>query len=229
MVHGKLNWCLFSTNLLNVTPSGVSGSACWDTLKQGLHEPWTISPDREHDKDCWACVTCQAGHIQYLANSRCVHTICNLCCAMTARFWVSVIQFNFPSSPFMPISCPPIKNAPRWLVKGGWEWRLGLFKDPSKLFTAKFDSENGGGLISHAEVFQGVRVANVMFWRNQQKHGPNRNVCWRCGSTSLDSQSQHPVFKQLVLFIRCKREHLKLATAVQRIFVILKLLFKECG
>lgn len=34
-----------------------------------------------------------------------------------------------PCPPFMPISCPPIKNAPRWLVKGRWEWRLGLFKD----------------------------------------------------------------------------------------------------
>lgn len=42
MIHRKLNWCLFSTKLLNITRSGISGSACWDTLKQGLHEPCTI-------------------------------------------------------------------------------------------------------------------------------------------------------------------------------------------
>lgn len=44
IVHRKLNWCLFSTKLLNITRSGISGPACWDTLKQGLHEPCTICP-----------------------------------------------------------------------------------------------------------------------------------------------------------------------------------------
>lgn len=53
-----------------------------------------------------------------------------------------------------------IKNAPRWLVKGRWEWRLGFFKDPSQLFKARFDSENGRRLISHVEVFEG-RKCNV--------------------------------------------------------------------
>lgn len=78
-----------------------------------------------------------------------------LCSTMTARFWVSLIQFTLSPSPFMPISCPPIKNAPRWLVKGRWEWKLGLFKDLSQLFRAIFDSENGGGLINHMEVLEG--------------------------------------------------------------------------
>lgn len=92
----------------------------------------------------------------YLASSACVRA-----CVQSpvprddCQVWVSLIQFTFFPSPFMSISCPPIKNAPRWLVKGRWEWRLGLFKDLSQLFKAKFDSENGGGLISHAEVFEG--------------------------------------------------------------------------
>lgn len=31
MVHRKLNWCLFSAKLLNITGGGISGSACWET------------------------------------------------------------------------------------------------------------------------------------------------------------------------------------------------------
>lgn len=67
------------------------------------------------------------------------------------------MSLNLVPSPFMPISCPPIKNAPRSLVKGRWEWRLGLFKDLPQLFRAGFDSENGGGIINHAEDFRGFR------------------------------------------------------------------------
>lgn len=90
----------------------------------------------------------------YLAFSVCMHTVFSSC----AVWWLPGLSVPdsihfLPPSPFMPISCPPIKNAPRWLVKGRWEWRLGLFKDLSQLFKTKFDSENGGGLISHAEVF----------------------------------------------------------------------------
>lgn len=90
----------------------------------------------------------------YLAFSVCMHTIH---CAMRWLPGLSVPD----SIHFLPISLhayfmSPIKNAPRWLVKGRWGWRLGLFKDPSQLFKAKFDSENGGGLISHAEVFEGL-------------------------------------------------------------------------
>jgi len=91
----------------------------------------------------------------YLAFSVCTHYNL-LCCTLTAKVWVAMIQFTFFPSPFMPISCPSIKNAPRWLVKGRWEWRLGLFKDLSKLLKARFDSENGGRLISHVEDFEGL-------------------------------------------------------------------------
>lgn len=31
MVHRKLNWCLFSAKLLNISEGGISGSACWET------------------------------------------------------------------------------------------------------------------------------------------------------------------------------------------------------
>lgn len=153
MVHRKLNWCLFSTKLLNITWSGVSGSACWDTLKQGLHESCTICP-RQKARQRLLSMCDLSRPDAYLASLRiCTHTpkLCSDC-----QVWVSLIQFTFSPSPFMPISCPPIKNAPRWLVKGRWEWRLGLFKDPSQLFKAKFDSENEGRLISHAEVFEGL-------------------------------------------------------------------------
>lgn len=105
-------------------------------------------PDRMHVKDCWAYVTCQARHTFGLLF---MHPYNLLYCQVS----VSLIQFTFFPSPLMPISCPSIKNAPRWLVKGRWDWRLGLFKNLSQLFKAKFDSENGGGLINHAEVFQG--------------------------------------------------------------------------
>ena len=109
------------------------------------------------------------------------------------QLWVSLIQFAFFPSPFMPISWPPIKNAPRWLVKGRWEWRLGLFKDLSQLFRSKFDSENGGGLISHAEVF---RRGSGTEWNarrsDESSAGINQkwNVCCQLGLTSFDSGSQ---------------------------------------
>lgn len=136
------------TKLLNITRSGVSGSACWDPLKQGLYEPCTICPRQKARQTLLSmCNLSGQTHFSLL----CMHAY-NL---NDCQVWVSLIQFTFFPSPFMPISCPPIKNAPRWLVKRRWEWRLGLFKDCSQLFKAKFDSENGGGLISHAQVFEG--------------------------------------------------------------------------
>lgn len=37
MVHRKLNWCLFSAKLLNITGGGISGSACWETPGSGSY------------------------------------------------------------------------------------------------------------------------------------------------------------------------------------------------
>lgn len=153
MVHRKLNWCLFSTKLLNITRSGISRSACWDTLKQGLHESCTICP-RQNARQRLLSIVWLVRPDTYLAFSVCMHTI------LYAMRWLPGLSVP-DSIHFLPISLhayfmPPIKNAPRWLVKGRWGWRLGLFKDPSQLFKAKFDSENGGGLISHAEVFEGL-------------------------------------------------------------------------
>ena len=130
--------------LLGYSKAGITWAVYYlsqtESTSKTVEHVWLVRPDT------------------YLAFSVCMHTLllCNDC-----QVWVSLIQFTFSPSPFMPVLCPPIKNAPRWLVKGRWEWRLGLFRDPSQLFKAKFDSENGGGLITHAEVFEDL-VANVM-------------------------------------------------------------------
>lgn len=148
-------------------------------------------PDREHVEDCRACVTCRRPDA-HLASSVCMRTTPPMLCD-DCQLWVSLIQFAFFPSPFMPISWPPIKNAPRWLVKGRWEWRLGLFKDLSQLFRAKFDSENGGGLISHAEVFRGGSGTERNARRSDESStGINQkwNVCCQLGLTSFDSGSQ---------------------------------------
>lgn len=160
MVHRKLNWCLFSTKLPNVTRSGVSGSACWDTLVQGLHEPCTICPRQRARRRLSSM--CDLSGARRTFSLLCMHAYN----PPHAARWLPALSVP-DSIRFLPISLhayfmAPIKNAPRWLVKGRWEWRLGLFKDLSQLFRAKFDSENGGGLISHAEVFRGVRVPNGM-------------------------------------------------------------------
>lgn len=143
---------------LTVTWSGISRSACWDTLKRGLHEPCTICPRQKAVRGSWACVTCQARHMFSLLWMHANSTLCNDC-----QVWVPLIQFTL-SITHHAYFMSPIKNAPRWLVKGRWEWRLGLFKDPSQLFKTKFDSENGGGLISHGEVFKGLSTkCNVRY------------------------------------------------------------------
>lgn len=164
--------------------------------KAGLHEPCTFVPDRKHARDCWACLTCQARRIFSLL---CMHPYNLRRCAMTARFecpWFNLLSSYLSSCLFHD---PSIKNAPRWLVKGRWEWRLGLFKDPSQLFKARFDSENGGGLISYAEVLKGMNSkCNARCW-NWQKHQPQRNVCSVLSLTNSDFQSQH-------LFKRHKRK-----------------------
>lgn len=58
-------------------------------------------------------------------------------------------------------------------------------KDPSQLFKAKFDSENGGGLISHAEVFEGLGSKCNARHSDTSTKG---HVCCRLGSTSFDPQ-----------------------------------------
>lgn len=122
--------------LLGYSKAGITWAVYYlsqtESTSKTVEHVWLVRPDT------------------YLAFSVCMHTLtlCNDC-----QVWVSLIQFTFFPSNSMPVSCSPIKNAPRWLVKGRWEWRLGLFRDPSQLFKAKFDSENGG-LISHAEVFE---------------------------------------------------------------------------
>lgn len=153
MVHSKRNRCEISTTLLNITWSGISGPACCDPLKQDYMSRVLLSRTESMSKTVehvWL-----VGPDVYLAFPICIQTIS---CTVP---WLSALSVPwFISLPSHLPSClfhvPPIKNAPRWLVKGKWEWRLGFFKDPSQLFKAKFDSENGGGLISHSAVFNGM-------------------------------------------------------------------------
>lgn len=115
MVHRKLNWCLFSAKLLNITGGGISGSACWETPGGGSYTSRAVFVSADERAQL-------VGPHVHLASP-------HLDDRPAIGFERPLIQFHsLGRLSFMPFSCPPIKNAPQGLVGGRWEWRSGSFQ-----------------------------------------------------------------------------------------------------
>lgn len=85
-----------------------------DSGRRRLHESCCVCPGRRARRACWATRALSLSPPRRSGGR---------------RVRAALIQFHsLGRLSFMPFSCPPIKNAPRGLVGGRWEWRLGSFQ-----------------------------------------------------------------------------------------------------